>query len=325
MREERGEAVGDERVPYLVGIDVGGTTVKVALVTLDGDVVDFSAVRTESMQTPEELAAAAERVRAMAQGFAGDGARIAAVGLALPGVVTPEDKLLLAPNVQVNLDGLVEALAAAFGVPVYPMNDANAAALGELWRGSGQGARNLVFVTLGTGVGGGIVIDGNVVAGRGGTGEIGHLPVEPDGLLCGCGNRGCLEMYTSARGLVHLYREACARRGQEPVALEHHAHSLPIFEAARAGDEVALEALAEYSGYLGRALAMIACTLDPDAFVVGGGMSAAFDLFGPLVADAYERTVIRTCRDIPIRAASLGNLAGMVGAAYHGARRSGLV
>lgn len=122
--------MASEKVPYLVGIDVGGTTVKVALVTMDGDVADFSAVRTESMQTPGELASAAGKVRAMAEGFAGDDAYIAAVGLALPGVVTPEDELLLAPNVQVNLEGLVDALAEAFGVPVYPMNDANAAALG---------------------------------------------------------------------------------------------------------------------------------------------------------------------------------------------------
>lgn len=211
------------------------------------------------------------------------------------------------------------------GVKVYPVNDANAAALGEMWKGAGEGARNLVFVTLGTGVGGGMVFDGAVAVGRsGGAGEIGHIVVEPGGRQCNCGQQGCLEMYTSSRGLVYLYRAACEAAGEDPVPLEHDAHALPIFDAARTGDPVAQAAISQYSGYLGRALGMLACALDPEAFVIGGGISAAFDLFGPELLEAYRAATLPTCADTPIVEATMGNLAGMVGAACHAKTREGL-
>lgn len=307
--------------PVLVGIDVGGTTVKVAVVSQEGCVLDRRAIPTSAMESPEELDEAAHTIRGIVLDIARDPALVQAVGLAVPGVVSPAGELLMAPNVDVDLPGLMEALGGAFGVPVFPVNDANAAALGELWRGSGQGASDLVFITLGTGVGGGIVVGGDVVVGRGGAGEIGHLPVVEGGRPCGCGNHGCLEMYTSSRGLVITYRQLCDEAGQEGVTLDHDAHALPIFEAARAGDAVALRAVAIYGETLGRALATLACVLDPEVLVIGGGMSAALDLFGPHLQRAFEATAIPTCRAIPIREATLGNLAGMVGAAYH-ARRS---
>lgn len=316
-----GTDAADPGRPVLVGIDVGGTTVKVAVTTLDGEVIDHDAVTTESMVTPDELARAAAAVKAIVDAAAG-GAKVEACGLALPGVVRPSGELAMAPNVDVDLAGLVDALSEALGVPVHPINDANAAALGELWKGAGIGARNLVFVTLGTGVGGGIVIDGQVLVGRGSTGEIGHIQVEPNGLACGCGSHGCLEMYASSRGIVGLYRAACERLGEEPVALDHDAHAQPIFEAAREGDEAAAAAVDEFCRYLARGLANLACTLDPDAFVIGGGMAAAFDLFGPRLVEAYREASIVPCRDTPVVEASLGNLAGMVGAARHGWSRS---
>lgn len=309
----------------LVGIDVGGTTVKVALVTLDGVVLARDAVRTKSMRTSEEVRAAAQQVKDIVAENLKPGQSVAAVGLALPGVVTQEDALLMAPNIDVDLEGLILALEHIMEVHVYPVNDANAAALGEMWKGAGEGVRNLVFVTLGTGVGGGMVFDGSVAVGRkGGAGEIGHIVVEPGGRLCNCGQHGCLEMYTSARGLVYLYRQACEEAGVEPVALEHDAHSLPIFDAARTGDPVARAAISRYSTYLGRALGMLACALDPEAFVIGGGMSAAFDLFGPELVEAYQAATLATCADTPIVEATMGNLAGMVGAAYHAKTREGL-
>ena len=193
VTEDVDGACGPERL--LVGIDVGGTTVKVALVTLDGVVQARDAVRTKSMRTGEEVLEAAKQVQALVAENLKPQQQVAAVGLALPGVVTAEDTLLMAPNVDVDLEGLILALERVMGVKVYPVNDANAAALGEMWKGAGEGARNLVFVTLGTGVGGGMVFDGAVAVGRnGGAGEIGHIVVEPGGRQCNCGQRGCLEI-----------------------------------------------------------------------------------------------------------------------------------
>lgn len=323
VTEDVDGACGPERL--LVGIDVGGTTVKVALVTLDGVVQARDAVRTKSMRTGEEVLEAAKQVQALVAENLKPQQQVVAVGLALPGVVTAEDILLMAPNVDVDLEGLILALERVMGVKVYPVNDANAAALGEMWKGAGEGARNLVFVTLGTGVGGGMVFDGAVAVGRnGGAGEIGHIVVEPGGRQCNCGQRGCLEMYTSSRGLVYLYRAACEAAGEDPVPLEHDAHALPIVDAARTGDPVAQGAISQYSAYLGRALGMLACALDPEAFVIGGGMSAAFDLFGPELVAAYQAATLPTCADTPIVEATMGNLAGMVGAAYHAKTREGL-
>lgn len=327
MRATRAEVMGEAPTgqrDLLVGIDVGGTTVKVALVSQEGEVIANDAVRTESMKTPEEVAAAAQAIKAIADAAKAEGDRVAAVGLAVPGVVSPDDELLLSPNITLDLGALVEKLKDVFGVGVYPVNDANAAALGELWQGAGSGD-SLVFVTLGTGVGGGVVVGGKViVGGKGSAGEIGHLTIEPDGRLCGCGRGGCLEMYASSRGVVLSYRDECEKSGAEPVELEHDAHALPIFDAARNGSPEAVAAVDRMGRALGQAMATIACVVDPAAFVIGGGMSPAFDLFGPALMDEYRKDVISACADTPIVVAELGNLAGMLGSAYHAANRAGL-
>ncbi len=145
----------------LVGIDIGGTTVKAALVTMEGEIITQAAVRTGTMTTDEEL----ERLARSILSVAGDDAeRVADVGLAIPGVVSPDDRLLQAPNITLDLPGLIEELRKVFpGAGVWPINDANAAALGELWQGAGAGNSSMVFVTLGTGVGAGVVVDGRIV------------------------------------------------------------------------------------------------------------------------------------------------------------------
>ncbi len=299
----------------LVGIDIGGTTVKAALISMEGEIISQTAVRTGIMQSEDELAKVAQSILAVA---GDDVDRVADVGLAVPGVVSPEDKLTNAPNISLDLEGLMDELAKVFpGCGIWPVNDANAAALGELWKGAGAGSKNLVFITLGTGVGCGIVIDGKIVVGaHGAGGELGHTNVVEDGRQCNCGLKGCLEMYASSRGLVLNYKEHCASLGVEPVKLDHEAHALPIFEAARNGDAAATAAVADLAHYLARALSNVAMTIDPGVFVIGGGMSGAFDLFGPYLREHYVEWSIPACQNTQILPASLGNDAGALGAAY---------
>ena len=299
----------------LVGIDIGGTTVKAALISLQGEILSQTAVRTEHMTTEEEIAKVAHAIGSVA---GDDIDRVRDVGLAIPGVVSPDDRLIQAPNIALDLPGLMEELKNVFpGAGVWPINDANAAALGELWKGAGTGTSSLVFVTLGTGVGAGVVVDGKIVVGIDGmAGELGHFNVEPDGRQCNCGLKGCLEMYASSRGLVYLYKKHCEKQGVEPVPLEHEAHALPIFEAARKGDAPANAAVADMATYLARALAGVAVTVNPGAFVIGGGMSGAFDLFGPLLREEFVARVMPAGRGTPIVPATLGNDAGALGAAY---------
>ena len=170
---------------------------------------------------------------------------------------------------------------------------------------------------LGTGVGAGVVIGGNVIAGaHGAAGEIGHLNVEPEETeTCNCGCRGCLEQYASARGLIRLYREECEADGAEPVAIAHATDALAVVEAARGGNTQAVRACERLGRYLARALAAVAVTVDPDAFVVGGGMSGGWDTFGRACLAHYREVAVSACKDTPIRPASLGNDAGFLGAA----------
>ena len=196
-------------------------------------------------------------------------------------------------------------------------NDANVAALGEIWMGAAKGCRSAVMVTLGTGVGGGVVVDGKVVEGaHGAGGEIGHITVNRhETACCGCGKRGCLEQYSSATGVVRCMKllleenpdTPCILRGTDFAAKD-------VFDAARAGDPLAAKEVDQMTDLLGLALASIASTTDPEVFLVGGGVSRAGDvLFQPLAAH-YKEYAFKSCREIPIKQASLGNDAGIYGA-----------
>jgi glucokinase len=296
-----------------LGIDVGGTTIKAALIGDDASVGRRTTIRTGTMTSREAVGPVVDALVDLVGRN-----DIASCGLAVPGVVNARGELVMAPNIDLDLPLLVEGLKAALDVPVVCVNDANAAALGELWGGSGKAYDSVVFLTLGTGVGAGVVVDGKLVVGRGGmTGECGHINVvEEGGRLCGCGRTGCLESYASAPGLVKTYLELCEAHGVEPVALEHAGHALPVIEAARAGDPVAVEAVGSMAKMLGRAMAAIAVVLGPEAFILGGGVSGGFDVFEAPLLEAYRTYVIPAGADIPVVVAELGNDAGIVGAAY---------
>ncbi len=256
----------------------------------------------------------------LAKGAGIDAGAVAGIGLDVPGVVLEDGTLAMAPNITLDLDGLREALAQAFpSACIATINDANASGPGRDLGGRGSAPDSLVMLTLGTGVGGGVVIGGRVIAGvHGAAGEIGHLCMNfEETEACGCGRRGCLEQYASARGLIRLYREECATCGAAEVEIAHATDALAVFEAARGGNAQAKRACERLGTILARALAALAVTVDPDAFVLGGGMCGGWDTFGQTCVDAYREFVIPGCAETPIRVATLGNAAGLLGAARH--------
>ena len=306
---------------YAFGIDLGGITAKVGLFTTAGELLEKWEVPTDTSHSGEHiLANLAAAVRGKMEEKSLSAQQVEGVGVGVPGPVLDSR---IVPIVCANLGGwgnrnVAEDLSALLdGLPVLVGNDANVAALGEIWMGAARGCRNAVMVTLGTGVGGGVIVNGKVIDGvHGAGGEIGHITVNPhETAVCGCGKRGCLEQYSSATGVVRCMNKLleedpdtpCVLRGTDFAAKD-------VFDAARSGDVLAAREVDQMTATLGMALANIAAVVDPEMFLVGGGVArAGAVLFDPLVAH-YRDTAFRSCRDIPIKAASLGNDAGIYGA-----------
>ena len=306
---------------YAFGIDLGGTTAKVGLFTTSGALLEKWEVPTDTSNSGEHiLENLADAIRGKMAEKEILAEQVEGVGIGVPG---PVQNSSVVPIVCANLGGWGERNVAAQlsglldGLKVLVGNDANVAALGEIWMGTAQGCRSAVMVTLGTGVGGGVIVNGKVIDGTNGAGgEIGHITVNPrETAVCGCGKRGCLEQYSSATGVVRCMKKLldenpdvdCVLRGKDFAAKD-------VFDAARAGDALAAREVEEMSETLGMALANIASTTDPEMFLVGGGVARAGDvLFDPLVKH-YKEFAFRSCRETPIKAASLGNDAGIYGA-----------
>ena len=306
---------------YAFGIDLGGTTAKVGLFTTSGKLLEKWEVPTDTSNAGEHILenlAAAIQSKMQEKGLTAD--VVEGVGVGVPGPVLDSS---IVPIVCANLGGWgnrnvsIELSQLLGGIRVLVGNDANVAALGEIWMGIAQGCRSAVMVTLGTGVGGGVIVNGKVIDGaHGAGGEIGHLCVNPhETAVCGCGKRGCLEQYSSATGVVRCMKllleenpdTSCVLRGKAFEAKD-------VFDAARNGDELAAREVDEMTDTLGMALASIANTVDPEMFLVGGGVARAGDvLFDPL-AKHFKTYAFKSCRETPIKAASLGNDAGIYGA-----------
>lgn len=306
---------------YAFGIDLGGTTAKVGLFTTTGTLLEKWEVPTDTSNAGEHiLANLAANIRdKMAEKGLID-QQVEGVGIGVPGPILDAS---IVPIICANLGGFGNCNIAAElssllgGMTVKVGNDANVAALGEIWQGIAKGCSNAVMVTLGTGVGGGVIVDGKVIDGaHGAGGEIGHITVNPaETATCGCGKHGCLEQYSSATGVVRCMKKllaenpdtACVLRDKDFVAKD-------VFDAARSGDALALREVDEMAAMLGMALANLAATTDPEMFMLGGGVARAGDiLFDPLVRH-YKEFSFKSCREIPIKAASLGNDAGIYGA-----------
>ena len=306
---------------YAFGIDLGGTTAKVGLFTTSGALLEKWEVPTDTSNAGEHILenlADAIHGKMTEKEIAAE--QVEGVGIGVPGPVLNSS---VVPIVCANLGGWGEWNVSAQlsgllnGLKVLVGNDANVAALGEIWMGAAKGAKNAVMVTLGTGVGGGVVVNGKVIDGvHGAGGEIGHITVNRhETATCGCGKHGCLEQYSSATGVVRCMKKLldenpdtpCVLRGTEFAAKD-------VFDAARNGDALAAREVDEMSDTLGMALANIASTVDPEAFLVGGGVARAGDvLFAPLNKH-FQEYAFKSCREIPIKQASLGNDAGIYGA-----------
>ena len=302
-------------------LDLGGTTAKVGLFTTSGALLEKWEVPTDTSTAGEHiLENLADAIHAKMAEKEIPSEQVEGVGIGVPGPVL--DSRIVAiicanlggwgeRNVSAQLSGLLD------GMKVLVGNDANVAALGEIWMGTAKGCRSAVMVTLGTGVGGGVIVNGKVIDGaHGAGGEIGHITVNRhETATCGCGKHGCLEQYSSATGVVRCMKKlldanpdtACTLRGKDFEAKD-------VFDAARAGDALAAREVYEMASTLGMALANIAATTDPEMFMIGGGVARAGEvLFTPLVRH-YKEYAFQSCKETPIKAASLGNDAGSYGA-----------
>lgn len=242
---------------------------------------------------------------------------VAGIGIGVPGPVNDNGVIFMAANLGWGIMNINEELSALTGLPVKAGNDANVAALGEMWKGGGQGHKNLVAVTLGTGVGGGIVVNGQLLAGATGAGgEIGHIHVEDaETEVCGCGNKGCLEQYTSATGIVRLANRALKASDRDSVLRTGEVSAKTVFDAVKAGDALAIEIAEKFGEYLGKGLAAIAGVVNPEIFVIGGGVSKAGPVLLDYIKKYYTPYVFHGSRDALFALATLGNDAGIYGAA----------
>lgn len=313
------EACMDKSKLYL-GIDYGGDAVKLGLVDAYGQLSGHSSIPTKNLTDNVSCRAFAAEVGDFVHGMGIYSSELGGVGLAIPGIADAES--FLTPNVKVDWPLLVKCLEHTFAKQkVAIVNDSNAAALGELWMGAGAHARSLLLVTVGSGIGSGLVIDGNVVSGaHGAAGEVGHITVVPGGRPCKCGRQGCVERYASARGIVQTFKELDESGQFEGAATSSHypeseTDALAVFEAARLGDARALESLAVMADKLGFALAQVACVVDPGLILLGGGLAAGADLYLDDLRAAFKSYCFAACADTRIDCASLLADAGVIGAA----------
>jgi glucokinase len=323
---------------YAIGVDLGGTNLRVAAVDEDGTMLLKRELQTEvSRGRDEVIGALCRAARAVAHDMRerSGGGDLRGIGVGVPGLIDSESgRLLESPNLpgwnDFDVKGEIER---RLGTTVILENDANAAALGELWLGAGQGAESLCMYTLGTGVGGGLVLEGNIWRGWNGmAGELGHCNVEPDGHPCGCGSRGCLEQYASATAVVRMAREAVASDAGRQTALRSPTQGLSsraVYECAMQGDAEAKKVFERVGRALGVAIADMVNILNLSLYVIGGGVSNGWDAFAPaMFAEVRRRSFVYAgttaedgggiggrARSTQIRQAILGGDGGLYGAA----------
>lgn len=301
--------------------DLGGTHLRFAIVDPNGQIYGREMQATPRAEDPGEIVdALVDAVKECEGKTKEKGGRILAVSVVVPGTVDlPDGVVVTAPNLP-SLDGfnLKAALERELKWPVIIENDANAAALGEMWRGAGRGYRTLICVTLGTGVGGGIILDGKLWRGvDGSAAEIGHIGVDPfGGVRCNCGSYGCLEVYASATAIVRMTREALTRYPNSSLQHIEELTSAKVYEAGVAGDELALEVFRRMGVYLGIGLANLVNILNPEIVVIGGGLSNGWSLFeNHMKQQVIERAFPIPGRRVKIVKAECGDDAGLLGAA----------
>ncbi|MDZ7262865.1 MAG: ROK family protein [candidate division KSB1 bacterium] len=301
-----------------IGLDLGGTNLKYALGDERGTIITKSMRPSQAQESREKIFEnmflAVEELLKIAKQKA---ERVAAIGVGSPGSVDFEKGQLIGPtpNIKAWTDAPIkETLEARFHIPVWADNDANVVAIAEARLGAGKGLKHLVCLTVGTGIGGGIIIDGQIYRGENYTAaEIGHMSIEVAGKKCNCGGIGCLEVYTSAPAMVERYREKLEKTSQ-PWPEEKLSTEL-IFERMKAGDILALETLNETCDYFGAGIASVVNVLNPQAVIIGGGVAEAGEEFIGRVREVVKRRAMKAAtKNLQILKAQLGNDAGVVGA-----------
>ncbi len=303
---------------YAFGVDIGGTTIKMGLFTTNGDLLDAWEIptRTES-EGSYILPDIAEAVEHKLEERDISKLDVEGIGIGVPGPVGPDGTVFKCVNLGWDVFNVERRLQSLTGMKAKAGNDANVAALGEMWQGGGKGYQSIVMVTLGTGVGGGVIINGKILAGiNGAAGELGHMSMfDDDPEPCGCGKRGCLEQYTSANGIVRITKRYFASHPKSKSSLNEMEKftAKEIFDEAKKGDEVALKMVDQVGNLLGKALANTACVVNPEAFVIGGGMSKAGPILIEAIRKEFKRYAFHASRETEFKLAELGNNAGIYG------------
>ena len=302
---------------YAFGVDIGGTTCKIGFFETAGVLLDKWEIHTNTenggMNILPDVAKAIDNKLAQ-EGISKS--EVQGVGVGVPGPVTSNGVVNRCVNLGWGVINVADELGRLTGLEVRVGNDANVAALGEMWQGGAKGCKDVIVVTLGTGVGGGVIVDGKIVAGfNGAGGEIGHITVNHDEIeACNCGQYGCLEQYTSATGVVRVAKRKLAKTSEETALRKYEPLTAKdVFDEAKAGDEVALSLVDEVCEILGAALSNMACVVNPEIIVIGGGVSKAGTILTECIQKHFVETCFFACRETKFALASLGNDAGMYG------------
>ena len=303
---------------YCFGVDIGGTTVKIGFFNEEGDILDKWEIVTRKENHGERiLLDISEAINNKLANKSIDKSDVLGVGVGIPAPVTAEGIVRGSANLGWEYKEVKRELEELTGLKIITGNDANVAALGEMWKGSGKGAKNMVMVTLGTGVGGGIIVDGKILTGDNGAGgEIGHVCVNKDESdKCGCGNKGCLEQYASATGIARLATRKLANETRITTLPKENISAKDVFDKVKEGDEVAIEIAKEFGEYIGTGLSIVCAVLDPSVIVIGGGVSKAGDILLDYIREGYIRQCFFANKKVEFKLASLGNDAGICGCA----------
>ena len=303
---------------YCFGVDIGGTTVKMGLFQFDGTIVEKWEIRTNTANGGcAILPDIASSINIMMDKYNLKQEQILGIGVGVPAPVSENGVVQKTANLGWGYKEVAHELEELTGICVKVGNDANVAALGEMWKGGGLGHKNMIMITLGTGVGGGVIVNGKILSGANGAGgEIGHLCVnENETEHCGCGKTGCLEQYASATGIVRLAKKKLAGETRSTKISSDDVSAKTVFDAVKEGDEVAIEIAEEFGTYLGHAIANLAVITDPAVIVIGGGVSKAGEVLLEYVEKHFRERAFFANEKMLFSLAKLGNDAGICGAA----------
>ncbi|MGC8766057.1 MAG: ROK family protein [Brevinematia bacterium] len=305
---------------YCIGVDLGGTFIKAGVVNNEGRLMDWLQIPTgvEANSTSVVMQNIKDSIKTLIE--RNKDKKIKAIGAGVPGIADDKGKITIFSNIKVfDNYPMAEELASEFKLPAFVDNDANNAATGEFLFGTGRGRKNFVLITVGTGIGAGIFINGKIYHGRNGcAGEVGHMLISPDGRLCGCGNHGCWESFASAQALIKKARELI-RKGIKTSLIKFYPDNLSakvITEEAKSGDKLSLELFEEMCRYLGIGIANLVNILNPELCIIGGGVSGAKDfLLDRVKFYARMYSIPYAYEGFEIKLAELGNDAGILGSA----------